>query len=254
MLDLDGHVTEGPGFNVFVVKGGTLFSPPEGILMGITRQTVFELAAEHQLPAREAQLTAYDPYAADEVFLTSTAGGIMPLGRDRRTSNRRREAGSHLPDDPRPVLGPSARAVATGPRFLLRVPEPHAPRRPLLMDARSRSLSGTFTSRPQPEPSRQSSARNEIAHLNSVSSLTSRWGHQLIFVEDFREGFPSCPGGSGNPYCVAPPFWSRFTTFCSYVLSTQHRSPRRFKFDGCPARKLSCRYRAVSSRDGAGTS
>ena len=79
MLDLDGHVTEGPGFNVFVVKGGELYSPPEGILMGITRQTVFELAAEHRLPAREAQLTAYDLYAADEVFLTSTAGGIMPL-------------------------------------------------------------------------------------------------------------------------------------------------------------------------------
>ncbi len=79
MLDLDGHVTEGPGFNVFVVRGGEMFSPPEGILMGITRQTVFELAAEHQLPAREAQLTAFDLYAADEVFLTSTAGGIMPL-------------------------------------------------------------------------------------------------------------------------------------------------------------------------------
>jgi branched-chain amino acid aminotransferase len=79
MLDLDGHLTEGPGFNVFVVKGGELFSPPEGILMGITRQTVFELAAEHGIPAREAQLTAYDLYAADEVFLTSTAGGIMPL-------------------------------------------------------------------------------------------------------------------------------------------------------------------------------
>jgi branched-chain amino acid aminotransferase len=79
MLDLDGHVTEGPGFNVFVVRRGELFSPPEGILMGITRQTVFELAAEHQIPAREAQLTAYDLYAADEVFLTSTAGGIMPL-------------------------------------------------------------------------------------------------------------------------------------------------------------------------------
>ena len=79
MLDLDGHVTEGPGFNVFVVNGGELFSPPEGILMGITRQTVFELAAEHHLAAREAQLTAYDLYAADEVFLTSTAGGIMPL-------------------------------------------------------------------------------------------------------------------------------------------------------------------------------
>jgi branched-chain amino acid aminotransferase len=79
MLDLDGHVTEGPGFNVFVVRGGELFSPPEGILMGITRQTVFELAAEHGMPAREAQLTTFDLYAADEVFATSTAGGIMPL-------------------------------------------------------------------------------------------------------------------------------------------------------------------------------
>jgi branched-chain amino acid aminotransferase len=79
MLDLDGHVTEGPGFNVFAVKGGVMFSPPEGILMGITRQTVFELAAEHRLQVREAQLTAYDLYAADEVFLTSTAGGVMPL-------------------------------------------------------------------------------------------------------------------------------------------------------------------------------
>jgi branched-chain amino acid aminotransferase len=79
MLDLDGHVTEGPGFNVFVVRDGALFSPPEGILMGITRQTVFELAGEHGIPAREAQLTAYDLHAADEVFLTSTAGGIMPL-------------------------------------------------------------------------------------------------------------------------------------------------------------------------------
>lgn len=79
MLDLDGHVTEGPGFNVFAVRGGELYSPPEGILMGITRQTVFELAAERGIPAREAALTAYDLYAADEVFLTSTAGGIMPL-------------------------------------------------------------------------------------------------------------------------------------------------------------------------------
>jgi len=79
MLDLDGRVTEGPGFNVFVVRDGEIFSPPEGILMGITRQTVFELAAEHGLPAREAQITSFDLYAADEVFLTSTAGGIMPI-------------------------------------------------------------------------------------------------------------------------------------------------------------------------------
>lgn len=79
MLDLAGHVTEGPGFNVFTVRGGALFSPPEGILMGITRQTVFELAAEHGIAAREAEMTPYDLYGADEVFMTSTAGGIMPL-------------------------------------------------------------------------------------------------------------------------------------------------------------------------------
>ena len=79
MLDLDGHVTEGPGFNVFAVRDREIFSPPDGILMGITRQTVFELAAEHGIQAREAQLTTFDLYAADEVFLTSTAGGIMPL-------------------------------------------------------------------------------------------------------------------------------------------------------------------------------
>ena len=47
--------------------------------MGITRQTVFELAAEHGIRAREVELTAYDLYAADEVFATSTAGGIMPV-------------------------------------------------------------------------------------------------------------------------------------------------------------------------------
>ncbi len=79
LLDLDGRVTEGTGFNVFVVKGGVLFSPPEGILMGITRETVFEIAGENGIAAREATLTAYDLYAADEVFLSSTAGGIMPL-------------------------------------------------------------------------------------------------------------------------------------------------------------------------------
>ena len=59
MLDLDGHVTEGPGFNVFVVRNGEMFSPPEGILMGITRHTVFELAAEHvqAMLRQEPQLT-----------------------------------------------------------------------------------------------------------------------------------------------------------------------------------------------------
>ena len=79
MLDLDGHVTEGPGFNVFMVKNDTLYTPPAGILRGITRETVMELAVEAGLDMQVTPLTAYDLLAADEVFLSSTAGGIMPV-------------------------------------------------------------------------------------------------------------------------------------------------------------------------------
>ncbi|RMF89180.1 MAG: branched-chain amino acid aminotransferase [Nitrospinota bacterium] len=79
MLDVHGHVTEGPGFNVFLVKGGTIYTPPEGILQGITRQTVFEIAAEQGIETQVTPLTAYDLFAGDEVFLSSTAGGIMPV-------------------------------------------------------------------------------------------------------------------------------------------------------------------------------
>ena len=53
MLDLEGYVTEGRGANVFIVRDGQLFTPPEGLLEGITRETVFELAVQEGLPARE---------------------------------------------------------------------------------------------------------------------------------------------------------------------------------------------------------
>lgn len=79
LLDLDGHLTEGPGYNVFLVKHGALFTPAAGVLRGITRDTVLELAARHGLAAQEASLTPYDLFAADEVFLTTTAGGILPV-------------------------------------------------------------------------------------------------------------------------------------------------------------------------------
>jgi branched-chain amino acid aminotransferase len=79
MLDIHGYITEGPGFNVFLIKNNVLYSPPEGILLGITRQTVFEIATEHGIATQLTPLTPYDLYAADEVFLSSTAGGIMPI-------------------------------------------------------------------------------------------------------------------------------------------------------------------------------
>ncbi len=78
-LDDRGHVAEGPASNLFAVKGGTLFTPGEAILRGITRATILELAAELEIPVREANLTAFDLYSADELFTTSTAGGVLPV-------------------------------------------------------------------------------------------------------------------------------------------------------------------------------
>jgi branched-chain amino acid aminotransferase group I len=79
MLDDRGFLTEGRGANVFVVQRGELLTAEKGVLQGITRQTVFEIATELGIPARAADLTPYDLYAADEAFFASTAGGIMPI-------------------------------------------------------------------------------------------------------------------------------------------------------------------------------
>jgi branched-chain amino acid aminotransferase len=79
MLDDRGLLTESRGANLFLVRGGQIYTPVGGILEGITRETVFEIAAEIGIPARERDLTAYDLYVADEAFLSTTAGGIIPI-------------------------------------------------------------------------------------------------------------------------------------------------------------------------------
>jgi branched-chain amino acid aminotransferase len=76
-----GHLAEGPGFNLFVVRGGTLWTPRGNVLEGITRQTVLDLAAELDVPAQQADLAPEALTTADEAFLSSTAGGIMPVTR-----------------------------------------------------------------------------------------------------------------------------------------------------------------------------
>ncbi len=81
LLDREGYVTEGRGWNIFAFSDGTLLSPDRGVLQGITRRTVLELAARIGVPARLARIGADDLRRADEVFLTSTAGGIMPVKR-----------------------------------------------------------------------------------------------------------------------------------------------------------------------------
>jgi branched-chain amino acid aminotransferase len=80
MLNLDGNVTEGSGDNLFVVKGGTIYTPPceVGALEGITRAFVVrELAPMFGHTVREKMLRLDDVLAADEVFLTGTAAEII---------------------------------------------------------------------------------------------------------------------------------------------------------------------------------
>ncbi|MET2833035.1 aminotransferase class IV [Mesorhizobium shangrilense] len=81
IVDTHGHIAEGPGFNVFVVKDGFLGTPAFGVLPGITRRTVFDLCAEIGLSATAADISRAKIKEADEVFITSTAGGIMPVTR-----------------------------------------------------------------------------------------------------------------------------------------------------------------------------
>lgn len=81
MLTIDGYVAEGTGENIFVIKRGELFTPPAymGILKGITRQVVMNLAREMGYPVWETVLTLHDVYTADECFITGTAAEIVPV-------------------------------------------------------------------------------------------------------------------------------------------------------------------------------
>jgi branched-chain amino acid aminotransferase len=81
MLNKDGYVAECTGDNIFVVKNGTLLTPApsDSTLEGITRGTVLSIAMRLNIPAREARLTTYDLYTADECFLTGTGAEIIPV-------------------------------------------------------------------------------------------------------------------------------------------------------------------------------
>lgn len=81
LLDSRGFVSEGSGENIFIVKDGTLLTPPaeSSILVGITRDTVMRLAEKKGIPVREQNLLRTDLYLADEIFLTGTAAEIVPV-------------------------------------------------------------------------------------------------------------------------------------------------------------------------------
>lgn len=79
LTDGAGNISEGPGFNIFAVRDGKISTPESGVLKGITRQTAIDLCIELDIPVCEHPLPVEGLINADEVFITSTAGGIMPV-------------------------------------------------------------------------------------------------------------------------------------------------------------------------------
>ncbi|MDA8735774.1 branched-chain-amino-acid transaminase [Opitutales bacterium] len=81
MLNDQGYIAECTGDNVFIVHKGELITPAasSGALKGITRDTALAIAEELGIPWREANMTRYDVWVAEEVFLTGTAAEIVPI-------------------------------------------------------------------------------------------------------------------------------------------------------------------------------
>ena len=81
MLNHKGEVAECTGDNIFLVKAGELYTPPldAGLLAGITRDAVIELARKSEISVHEIALTKHDVYIADECFLTGTAAEVVPV-------------------------------------------------------------------------------------------------------------------------------------------------------------------------------
>jgi len=81
LLDRNGFVSEGSAENLFIVKNGRISTPPmtAGILPGVTRQTIIDLAGDLGYPIVERNITPYELFSADEVFLTGTAAEVVPV-------------------------------------------------------------------------------------------------------------------------------------------------------------------------------
>ena len=81
LLDGDDNVTEGPGFNVFAVKNGRLITSDHGMLEGISRRTVLEMAAELGFDVDVRPLPLAEFMQADEVFMSTSGGGVLAITR-----------------------------------------------------------------------------------------------------------------------------------------------------------------------------
>ena len=80
LLDPDGFIAEGSGDNIFFVKNGVVYTPePRNILVGITRNYIFELCEQLNIKCVEKNLETYDAYTADESFMTATPFCLLPV-------------------------------------------------------------------------------------------------------------------------------------------------------------------------------
>jgi branched-chain amino acid aminotransferase len=95
LLDNEGYVAEGSGENIFLVRNGVLYTPDlTSALDGITRDTLFTLAAEIGVTVKEKRITRDEVYIADEAFFTGTAAEVTPI---REVDNRKIGNGSRGP-------------------------------------------------------------------------------------------------------------------------------------------------------------
>ncbi|KAL2105821.1 hypothetical protein VUR80DRAFT_7696 [Thermomyces stellatus] len=79
LTDGDANLTEGSGFNIVLVKDGVLYTPDRGVLQGVTRKSVIDVANAKGFEVRVEYVPVEAAYHADEIFMCTTAGGIMPI-------------------------------------------------------------------------------------------------------------------------------------------------------------------------------
>lgn len=79
LTDGDTNLTEGSGFNIVLVKNGIIYTPDRGVLRGITRKSVIDVARANSIDIRLEVVPVEQAYHSDEIFMCTTAGGIMPI-------------------------------------------------------------------------------------------------------------------------------------------------------------------------------